>query len=525
MKRIISIILALCLALGFVFTSYAESISSEQGNTEQVTQNTESKSSQPAVSESSGNESNADNPIGDNSSYYNIKNFKGKPTITAESAILIDASTGAVLYSKEADAKRYPASITKVMTALLTIENCSMDDIVTFSESAVNGIEPGSSSAGINVGAKLTVEETLYAMMLVSANEAAAALAEHVGGSIDEFAKMMTERAKELGCTNTNFTNPHGLPDENHYTSARDMSLIVKQALKYDEFRTIAGTITYTLQKSDTLSDTLELWNHAKILRESSDHYYQYAEGAKTGFTQAALNTLISYAKKDDVELICVVLKDMGAENSYKDSTNLYKWGFSKVKSLRALDDFDLDQAISFCKEIDKTTLKSIQSLDYSYNKNYYTLVKASFDEETLTEQFILDEDKNTGLLGYIQIFSNDQIIGKCPVTYDITSDNAVRYLNGDPPLKSSSNNSSQTGQTARSLLDKICHAISPNLSKREFVVCTLSILIILIIIIIIIRKAIKSMKHKRTTRRKHKSNQQELKENPPTQRRRRHKG
>lgn len=524
MKRIISIVLALCLIFGVVCTSYAEEVSTEKSTTEQAAQKEESKSSQPAVSESSGNESSADNPIGDDSSYYNIKGFKEKPTVTAESAILIDASSGAVLYKKEADAKRYPASITKVMTALLTIENCSMDDIVTFSESAVNGIEAGSSSAGINIGAKLTVEETLYAMMLVSANEAGAALAEHVGGSIDDFAKMMTQRAKELGCTNTNFKNPHGLPDEEHYTSAHDMSLILKQALKYKEFRKICGTITYTLEKSDTLIDTLELWNHAKILRESSEYYYKYAEGAKTGFTQAALNTLVSYAKKDGVELICVVLKDLGAENSYKDSTALFKWGFSKVKALHPLENFDLNSSISSCKDIDPKTLKSIQSLDYTYNKDYYTLVKASFDTGTLSEQFVYEEDKNTGLLGYVEISSGDQVIGKCPVTYDITSDNAVRYLNGDPPLKGSSSTGSSEKE-GNSALDKICRAISPSLSRKGFIVCALSILIILIIVIIVIRKALKSLRHTRTSRRTRNSSQQELSQNPPTQRRRRHKG
>ena len=198
----------------------------------------------------------------------------------------MDANTGTILYGKEADTKRYPASITKVMTALLAVENCKMSDVITYSNAAVNGIEAGSSTAGINVGAKLTVEDSLYALMLVSANEAAAAIAEHISGSTTEFAKLMTKRAKELGCTNTQFKNPHGLPNEEHYTTAHDMGLILKEAMKHEEFRKISGTISYTLKKSDTLKDTLELWNHAKILRENSDYYYKYAEGAKTGFTQ-----------------------------------------------------------------------------------------------------------------------------------------------------------------------------------------------------------------------------------------------
>ena len=363
---------------------------------------------------------------------YGLEELGNGPDISAESALLMDAASGAILYEKEANTKRYPASITKVMTTLLAIEKCKMSDIVTFSNEAVNGIEAGSSTAGINVGAQLTVEDTLYALMLVSANEAGAALAEHISGSTDAFATLMTQRAKELGCTGTNFKNPHGLPDEDHYTTAHDMGLILQEAMKHEEFRKIAGADTYTLKKSDTLKNTLELWNHAKILRENSEYYYEPVEGAKTGYTQAALNTLVTYAKKDNVELLCVILKDYGADNSYYDSKALYEWGFKQVENITPLSNFDLDDALTQDKSVNEDKQTDIERLGCTFPQDYSILVKKGFDTSGLKISFTLDEDKNSGRMGYINISSDDTVIGQAPVTYDTTTPAAKSYISGE---------------------------------------------------------------------------------------------
>ena len=364
-----------------------------------------------------------------NAAAYGVDQLKGAPDITAESAVVMDAASGAVLYGKEADSRQYPASITKVMTALLAVENCSMDDIVTFSSEAVNGIEPGSSSAGINVGAELTVEDTLYALMLVSANEAGAALAEHISGSDEAFADLMNQRAAELGCTGTHFTNPHGLPDEDHYTTAHDMALILRAAMQYDEFRKIAETDTYTLEKSDTLTDTLELWNHSKIIRENSDYYYEYAEGSKPGYTMAARNTLVTYAKKGNVELICTILKDYGADQSYYDTTDLFEWGFEQVKGIEPLSSFNLKTALEADSSIPADKITNIDRLNCTYPADYYLLVPADFDESTVKTSFTLDEDIHAGRVGYINITSGETTIGTVPVTYDLNSEAAQGYV------------------------------------------------------------------------------------------------
>lgn len=370
--------------------------------------------------------------VNNSASSYNISNLSNAPDVVAESALVMDAGTGAILYGKNANTKRYPASITKVMTALLAIENCNMNDIITYSNSAVNGIEAGSSTAGINVGAKLTVEDSLYALMLVSANEAAAAIAEHVSGSVDAFAKLMTTRAKELGCTGTNFKNPHGLPDEEHYTTAHDMGLIVKEALKHEEFCKISGTISYTLKKSKTLDSTLELWNHAKILRKSSDYYYECAKGAKTGFTHAALNTLVTYAQKGNTKLICVILKDYGADNSYKDTKRLFQWAFSQVKQITPLSQFDFNDALSSNKKLKEKQKDQIRLLNCTFDKNYPILVPKDFDASSLTTAFSIDEDKKAGRIGYITISCNNQVIGKTPVVYDTSTKQGKAYQEGN---------------------------------------------------------------------------------------------
>lgn len=363
---------------------------------------------------------------------FGIENLSGAPDIVAESAVVMDPSSGAVLYGKDPDTTHYPASITKVMTALLAIENCKMSDVITYSDSAVNGIEAGSSTAGINVGAKLTVEDSLYALMLVSANEAAAAIAEHVSGSTAEFAKLMTQRARELCCTHTQFKNPHGLPDKKHVTTAHDMGLILREAMKHEEFRKISGTISYTLKKSDTLTDTLELWNHAKILRKGTDYYYKYAEGAKTGFTQVALNTLVTFAKKDNIELICVVLKDQGADNSYKDTARLFDWAFKQVKELTPLSSFDLQSTISHMKSISSEKRDALKYLNLQYDKKYPVLVKKEDDGTSISCKFKLDEDKKEGRLGYIIISRGDNILGQTPVTYNTSSKQGKAYVEGE---------------------------------------------------------------------------------------------
>lgn len=259
--------------------------------------------------------------------------------VTAESAIVMEQETGTVLYSKNMDDKHYPASITKIMTALVVLENCELDETVTFSAEAVYGTELGSSSIARDVNEEMTVEQTLYGMMLESANECAYALGEHVAGDMDSFVDMMNEKAKELGCKNTHFNNSNGLPDDNHYTSAYDMALISRAAFSIPKFAEIVGTKSYTIPPTNKHSDPTMLNNHHCMLHyyKTNQYLYDYCLGGKTGYTVVAGATLVTYAKKDGMTLICVVMKDQTGEQ-YVDTTNLFEYCYDNFTKYNVAD-------------------------------------------------------------------------------------------------------------------------------------------------------------------------------------------
>lgn len=328
---------------------------------------------------------------------FNISTCFAETTTTndlnleAETAILIDAKTGTVLYEKEADKKEYPASITKLMTVLLVMEYGKFDETITFSEEAIFGIERNSSHIALDVGEQITIEEALYAMLLVSANEACLGVAEHIAGSIEEFSKRMTEKAKELGCTNTNFVNPNGLHNENHYTTARDMALITKELLKYDKFREIASTTYYELKPTNLQSETRYLYADHKMIRKNNTFYYEGCEGGKTGFTNEALNTLVTFAKRGDTELIAVTLKDTGS-NTYKDTAKLFDYGFNNFKTMKV---FSADK---FSKEVPvvqtyKDMTKNLGNITASGNEDVYVTVPYNTTEQMISTTVSLPDN------------------------------------------------------------------------------------------------------------------------------------
>lgn len=318
-KKLLSILM-MFMILGNVIVEPSMSVSAAATTTKASDTNTKSsKSAQDATA--SGVSS------------LTVTSKKG-PSVVAEAAIVMEASTGMVLYSKNINEKHYPASITKIMTALLALENSSLNETVTFSHDAVFGITPGSAHISADVGEQLTMEQCLYALMLKSANEVANAMGEHVAGSIDKFAKMMTDKAKSLGCENTNFTNPHGLHNDKHYTTAYDMALITRAAMKNQTFRTIAGTKRYVLPPTNKQPETRYLTNkHQMIYPNDYPQYeYQYTLAGKTGYTDKAGNTLVTVAKKDGLELICVVLKSKPSyceKNQYTDTISLFDYCFA----------------------------------------------------------------------------------------------------------------------------------------------------------------------------------------------------
>lgn len=256
--------------------------------------------------------------------------------LSAEAAVLIDAKTGFVLFDKNMHQKMYPASITKVLTSLLILENADLNDTVKASYNAIYNIGAGGSNMALKENEELSLKNALYGILLKSANDACMVAAEHISGSVEKFVDLMNKRAKEIGTLNTHFANPHGYHNDDHYTTAYDMALIMKEAIKNEEFVKIISTEKYTIPKTN-LSDERVLRNSNKLILNDTPYYYEYCVGGKTGYTDKAGNTLVTYAKKDDIEIICVTLKSKGKE-SYLDTTKLFEYGFKQYKSTKIFE-------------------------------------------------------------------------------------------------------------------------------------------------------------------------------------------
>lgn len=279
-----------------------------------------------------------------------------EPAVESASAMIIDRSTGEVLFEHNADARVYPASTTKIMTILLAVEaiesgSAALSDEVTASANITFDLVADGSSAGIMVGETMTLESLLYAAMLSSANEACNIIAEHIGGSISGFVSMMNSRAAELGCTATSFTNTHGLPDDNHYTTARDFSLIAQEAARHELLMKLCSTPTTTIPGTN-MSGERTLTNSNALISTGgiygNNYLYEYADGIKTGYTSAAGYCLVSTASNGEIDLLACVFggeqtwTEAGAEYSnFSDSIAMFEWvfnNFSYREVLRSAD-------------------------------------------------------------------------------------------------------------------------------------------------------------------------------------------
>ena len=249
------------------------------------------------------------------------------PEIRSESAVLIDAVSGQVLYQKNMNKKMYPASITKIMTGLLALEKGDLFQTLTMSYEAVFSIDRDSSHIALDVDEKITLEQALYALSIASANEAANGIAEFIGGSIESFVGMMNKAAIEAGAENTNFTNVHGLPEDNHYTTAYDMAKIASSALKLPKFIEIFGAERYDIPPTNKQLETRMLWNRNKFLNGGIS--YEGILMSKTGWTSDAQHTLVTAAKRGDTTLVVVVMKSANTSDKWKDTTALFDYGFN----------------------------------------------------------------------------------------------------------------------------------------------------------------------------------------------------
>lgn len=351
-----------------------------------------------------------------------IENWPSGPAVGAQSAIVIEANTGVILYSKNIHEKLYPASTTKILTCLIAAENSSLDEMVTFSRDAVFSIERGSSNMGIDAGEILPMEECLYGILVVSANEVANAVAEHVAGSMDEFAEMMNRKAAELGCTDSHFVNANGLHDDNHYTSAYDLAVIARSFFQNELLTKISGTPNHHFEATETQPDDFILATHNKLV--TGEYPCEGLIGGKTGYTNAARQTLVTCAERNGMKLICVVMKDE-SPNQFTDTIDLLNYGFNNFEVVNVAENetkFNIDNADFFQTNNDIFgSSKPILSLN---KDSYLTLPKTAVFKDTIPEISYDVEDENQ--IARIDYTYNGIYVGN--VTVDIATDTASPY-------------------------------------------------------------------------------------------------
>lgn len=330
--------------------------------------------------------------------------------ITAQNLLLGETSTERILYERNAEEKIYPASVTKLMTAILVVENCELDEIVTVSENAVFSVPSGYVNANLQVGEELTVEDLLYVMLIPSANDAANALAEHVGGSIESFSAMMNTRAKELGCTGSNFTNPSGLQEKEHYTTTRDLYLIAKEAITKPIIRKIIKTTQYTLPETNKYTDLklkriFTTTNY--MIRSSLTKYYcDYCIGGKTGYTTEAKNCVIEYAEKDGIELIAIVMGENASVKGKKflDAKTMFEHVFKNYTIVKIATQNKKYETITI-----NNGTKETKQIEVLYKEDISVLKEANNNNEI---------EKNVEYTNAIAPIKKGDVVGKITYNY-----------------------------------------------------------------------------------------------------------
>lgn len=406
--------------------------------------------------------------------------------IESEAGIVMDADSGAVLFGQNIHVQKAPASITKILTALVVIENSSLDDTITFSHDAVYNVEDGSGNKNaIEEGDTLSVRDCLYLLLMRSSNQAANALAEHVGGSRDGFVKMMNEKTAELGCENSHFANPSGLNDDTQLTSVYDMALIASAAYKNDTLLTISKDKSYRLPATKNNPDGVTIQPEHKLLITTdteSPNYYPYAVAGKTGYTSIAGQTLVTYAIKDDRRQIAVTMKSTQATH-YQDTIALMDFGFLRFKNVNISEN---ETAYTSGDQPVQIGDNSYQPSDLSMDTlAVITLPKdASFADAEKTVVTDLPEDAPQGAVALLSYKYNDRKIGQ---VYLISASAAEAEANGetasDDGNTASDSAASNTGASGKSKQAKSSFHLTlpklPKVSVRTVLIVVVSVLLV----------------------------------------------
>lgn len=358
-----------------------------------------------------------------------ITGWPDGPQVGADAAILMELETGTILYAKNIHKTLYPASTTKIMTALLAAENSELNDMVEFSKEAVYSVPWDGSNMGMDEGEALTMKDALYGILLLSANETCNAVAEHISGSIDSFIQTMNERAKELGCLNTNFVTTNGLHDENHYTTAYDLAMIGRAFFANPLLAEISGTRSYHWQATDRQPDDFTLNTKNKLL-PGCEYSYEYIIGSKTGYTNESRQTLVSAAKKDGMTLICVILKEE-SPYQFQDTIDLFNYGFSnfqKVNIKQNESTYVLDHSDFF--NTNQDVFGSSEPI-LNIGENDFVVIPNQINFSDLSVTLSYDDLKESTVASLLYTYQ-DVLVGKADVTFEVQSASTFDFASDD---------------------------------------------------------------------------------------------
>ena len=354
--------------------------------------------------------------------------------VDAKASLIIEENSGKVIHEDNSNIKNYPASVTKILTAILTLENCELTDTVTVSKTAISNIPSGYVIAPLFVGEQMSVEDLLYALMLKSANDAAYVLAEHVGGSVEGFSEMMNKKAEELGCKNTHFVNPNGIHNSDHYTTAYDMYLIARYAMKNEEFVKIVSTYQHTLSVTNKYSKNDRIMkNTNSFVNPSSRYYDENVKGIKTGTTLQAGNCLITNISKNGFDVITVILGARTSESKFSETKKMMNYVFDNYEFTQIHKKGDVIKNIEVEKATKETkSLNLIISDDIKAINNIKIKVEEIEPEISLNNEIIapISQGQELGTIKYTvdgleykaKLLAENDVIKKtgvdCPISH-----------------------------------------------------------------------------------------------------------
>ncbi len=423
----------------------------------------------------------------------NIGGWPQGPLVYGNSAIVMDMNSGAILYEKKAYDRHYPASITKLLTALVALENSELDDEVYFSEDSVSFLEYGDASIGMTPGEILSMNDALYGMLLASANEVSYAIAESVGklmgGGYDTFIQEMNDRSEELGCTGSHWMNANGLHNEQHYTTAHDMALIASAVYQFEEFRTVVQTLNYTIGATNLVGETRTFQQNHKMLWEGGYYYYEYCTGGKTGYTDQSRTTLVTTADNGELQLAAVLLQDDG--NVYTDTRAMFDYVFANFSKVLLKDQVKAEGVSSYADE------------------NAYVVLPSGIDFSALESEITITDEKDAA--GKVTYYYKGQNVGSADVT--LTAEYVKEQTGYDSALHISKNEQESVPKEVSwlSLIVKVLTGVGA------------AIVLAFIILYAVIRYKLAKRRKQRLARARRRRSRARMRPEPPSRRSSRH--